>query len=213
MSVAFLTDPDEGAAASPQMAASWGAFQIRVHDVNLCAHADEGETLQYCHWYLLPLLEWLTENWDPLLHEERHPSAVRPANTAAEVGSIALDDPELRAVSFASAHHAPRIVLNQYHWSAHRPQTRRFTLAHELCHLLHDRSVGASLAVASGPWAPLAIEQRANAVAAQTTAYRLQLPVLMTASDELPDATDEYITANDVEYVQIVADARTVWCI
>ncbi|WP_419837119.1 ImmA/IrrE family metallo-endopeptidase [Candidatus Poriferisodalis sp.] len=433
--VAFLTDPDEGAAASPEMAASWGAFQIWVHDVNLCAHVDEGETLQYCHWYLLPLLEWLAENWDPLLHEERHPSAVRPANSAAEVGSIAsalslgsiglahaaaaqeacfawqqrhalrtardggifpdvhlrrfrdkaeiswkanrlagaddvsfmatngtarddlhavagalhemlesasgwlhaqvpesqrcaslvesigalrqprrsearaawlaglgdtrkefltrwrdlrdrartsgspqaaeavfggassgeivldgclapllfgsasptitqddaaslatlllesyeespddglahlvfgepidvtqppwqqgydladellddtgsdlaasskhleewladwrvqvatiaLDDPELRAVSFVSAHHAPRIVLNQNHWSAHRPQTRRFTLAHELCHLLHDRSVGASLAVASGPWAPLAIEQRANAFAA-----------------------------------------------
>lgn len=86
--VAFHHDPDEGAAASPEMAASWGAFQIWVRDVNLCAHVDEGETLQYCHWYLLPLLEWLTENWDALLHEERHPTAVRPANTAAEVGSI-----------------------------------------------------------------------------------------------------------------------------
>ena len=57
--------------------------------MNLCAHVDQGETLQSCHWYLLPLLEWFTENWDPMLHEERHPSAVRPADTAAEVGSIA----------------------------------------------------------------------------------------------------------------------------
>ncbi|WP_420610625.1 ImmA/IrrE family metallo-endopeptidase [Candidatus Poriferisodalis sp.] len=433
--MAFHHDPDEGAAASPEMAASWGAFQIWVRNVNLCAHVDEGETLQYCHWYLLPLLEWLTENWDPMLHEERHPSAVRPAATAAEVGSIAstlslgstgsesalatqeacfawqqrhalrsardggifpgvhirrlrdevevswtadhlagaedigflategatrgdltavanalyemldsasewlhaqvpesqrcqslvesvralrqpnrseeraawlaglgdlrdeivtrwrrlrnrvsdlgspqaveavfgrkssdetvlngclapllfgsasptiteddalslavllletyerspedglahlvcdepidaarppwqqgydladdlldelgndltasssilnawladwrvrvgeitLDDPELRAVSFVSAHHAPSIYVNQSHWSAPLPHARRFTLAHELCHLLHDRSVGTNLAVASGPWAPLSIEQRANAFAA-----------------------------------------------
>ena len=43
---------------------------------------------------------------------------------------------------------------------------RRFTLAHELCHLLFDREQGRALAVASGPWAPRAIEQRANAFAA-----------------------------------------------
>ena len=433
--MAFHHDPDDGAAASTEMAASWGAFQIWVHNVNLCAHVDEGETLQYCHWYLLPLLEWLTENWDPLLHEERPPSAVRPASHAAEIGSIAaalslsstgspnalaiadacfdwqqrhalrsprdggifpdvhvrrfrdkaeiswtashlagaddvsflatggvvrddlnvvagalhemlasasawlhaqvpdsqrcaslvesvralqqpqrseeraawlaglgdtreeflnrwrslrhrvsklgspqaveavfgrsssggvvldgclapllfgsasptitqddaatlaalllesyeeapddgladqafdepidvtqlpwqqgydlaeelldevgddfaasntnleawladwrvrvrtvaLDDSELRAVSFASANHAPQIVLNENHRSAHSAPARRFTLAHELCHLLYDRSVGASLAVASGPWAPIAIERRANAFAA-----------------------------------------------
>jgi Zn-dependent peptidase ImmA (M78 family) len=42
----------------------------------------------------------------------------------------------------------------------------RFTLAHELCHLLLDREWGEEVAVASGPWAPLAVEQRANAFAA-----------------------------------------------
>ena len=433
--MAFLDDPDGGEAASPEMAASWGAFQIWVGDVNLCAHVDQGETLRSCHWYLLPLLEWFVGNWDPMLHEERHPSAVRPAANAAEAGRMAsalslgssrfsdalatqeacfawqqrhalrtareggifpdvhlrrfrdeieiswksdclagaedvgfmattgaerldlatvasvlhdmldsasgrlyaqapesrrckslvesvralrqpqrseeraawlaglgddleevvkrwsglrdrvgglgspsaveaafsrtgtseivldgcmapllfgsasptiteddavslavlllesyeespddglahlvcdepidaaqppwqqgydlaeelldelgsdfaasskslhawladrrvqvgettLDDPDLRAVSFVSAHHAPRIVVNRSHWSARIPQARRFTLAHELCHLLHDRSAGTSLAVASGPWAPLSIEQRANAFAA-----------------------------------------------
>ncbi|MDE0499313.1 MAG: ImmA/IrrE family metallo-endopeptidase [Acidimicrobiaceae bacterium] len=433
--IAFHHDPDKGAAASPEIAASWGAFQIWVRDVNLCAHVDESETLQYCHWYLLPLLEWLTENWDALLHEERRPTAARPAATAAEMGSIAsalslgssesrhalatqeecfawqqrhalrtardggifpdvylrrfrnkvevswkasplagaedvgftategvvrddltavsdplyemlestsrwlaaqvpksrrctslvesvqalrqpqrteeraawlaglgnahegfptrwrdlcdrisklgpppavealfdrsrsseivldgslapllfgsaspsiteddaaslarllldsfekspddglahlvadepidvmqppwqqgydlaeelldevgrdlmtssaslsawladwrirvnevsLSDPELRAVAFVSDQHAPTIALNTSHRSAADPRARRFTLAHELCHLLHDRSYGASLAIASGPWAPLAIEQRANAFAA-----------------------------------------------
>ena len=42
----------------------------------------------------------------------------------------------------------------------------RFTLAHELCHLLFDADAGQSLALASGPWAPVDVEQRANAFAA-----------------------------------------------
>jgi Zn-dependent peptidase ImmA (M78 family) len=39
-------------------------------------------------------------------------------------------------------------------------------LAHELCHLLYDRSYGWQLAIASGPWAPRDLERRANAFAA-----------------------------------------------
>ena len=53
-------------------------------------------------------------------------------------------------------------------------------------------------------------DSMAFGVAAQTIAYRLQLPVLMTATDELPDATAEFITANDVEHVQIVGGTGTV---
>jgi hypothetical protein len=45
-------------------------------------------------------------------------------------------------------------------------EVTRFTLAHELCHLLLDREYADELAIASGPWAPLAIERRANAFAA-----------------------------------------------
>ncbi|MCY3609330.1 MAG: cell wall-binding repeat-containing protein [Acidimicrobiaceae bacterium] len=47
-------------------------------------------------------------------------------------------------------------------------------------------------------------------VAVQTVAYRLQLPVLMTAADELPDATAEFIEANDIEHVQIIGGTSTV---
>ena len=50
----------------------------------------------------------------------------------------------------------------------------------------------------------------AYGVAVQTTAYRLQLPVLMTAAGELPDATAEFITENDVEHVQIIGGTDTV---
>ena len=47
-------------------------------------------------------------------------------------------------------------------------------------------------------------------VAVQTTAYRLQLPLLMTAAGGLPDATAEFITDNDVEHVQIVGGTAAV---
>ena len=55
-----------------------------------------------------------------------------------------------------------------------------------------------------------ASDMMAFGVAVQTIAYRLQLPVLMTASDELSDATAEYITTNDVEHVQIVGGTGAV---
>lgn len=42
----------------------------------------------------------------------------------------------------------------------------RFTLAHELAHLVYDRLAGTWLAQASGPWTPPGRESRANAVAA-----------------------------------------------
>ena len=45
-------------------------------------------------------------------------------------------------------------------------EVERFTLAHELGHLLLDREHGNELAIATGPWAPVGIEQRANAFAA-----------------------------------------------
>ena len=40
---------------------------------NLCAHREDGEQVDSVHWYLLPLIEWFADNWNPLLHEERLP--------------------------------------------------------------------------------------------------------------------------------------------
>ncbi len=72
--LAFMPDPDAGTAAHPDEAAAWGAFQLWVDGQNLCAHIDQGEILQNAHWYLLPLLEWLVESWNALLHEEKLPN-------------------------------------------------------------------------------------------------------------------------------------------
>jgi Zn-dependent peptidase ImmA (M78 family) len=67
---------------------------------------------------------------------------------------------------------APLILLNEncvrHADSEGKPMRSgiRFTLAHELCHLLIDRDAGSQLALVSGPWAPKSVEQRANAFAA-----------------------------------------------
>lgn len=90
--LSFSDDPDDGQAATPEMAASWGSFEIWVDGRNLCAQTDAGETVDAVHWYLLPLLEWLADNWDPLLHEERLPIEV--------AGSTAVRS--LRATSYVA---------------------------------------------------------------------------------------------------------------
>lgn len=72
----------------------------------------------------------------------------------------------VRGVSLAGDGLAPTIVVNTnsiYNETAHGV---RFTLAHELAHLLYDRSMAVSVGIASGPWAPAGVEKRANAFAA-----------------------------------------------
>jgi hypothetical protein len=87
LKLAFETNPDPEDRATPDEAASWGSFQVWVDGQNLCAHMEQGETLESAHWYLLPMLEWLVDRWDPLLHEERVPVAdVATAAGAARDG-------------------------------------------------------------------------------------------------------------------------------
>lgn len=76
-----------------------------------------------------------------------------------------LDDQKIRACCIVGEHHRPTIIQNasSIYESAN---ARRFSLTHELCHLLFDQSSAQKLAIASGPWAPRGLEQRANAFAA-----------------------------------------------
>lgn len=69
----FEPDPDNGQGASREMAASWGFLRIWARGQNLCYRMEDGQPTMEVHWYLLPFLEWLAENWDPLLHEEKLP--------------------------------------------------------------------------------------------------------------------------------------------
>lgn len=109
-----------------------------------------------------------------VLEELELPRAAEPAVDVAAVltrlgiqtGELELTDRDLRAVAIAGPDHVPSVLLNRTHPTANGDAGRRFTLAHELCHLLHDRDRGVPLAMVSGPWAPVDLEQRANAFAA-----------------------------------------------
>lgn len=71
-----------------------------------------------------------------------------------------------RGVAIAGPDLRPTIVINRDHDRNRSESGRRFTMAHELCHLLHDRGRARRVSHASTPWAPLPVEQRANAFAA-----------------------------------------------
>jgi len=85
--IRFMPDPDNGQAADAAESASWGALQIWVNGQNLCAHIDQGEVLQNSHWYLLSIIEWFIENWNPILHEERLPN-----RNASDTAVAALEE-------------------------------------------------------------------------------------------------------------------------
>ena len=88
------------------------------------------------------------------------------ADLGVSVGEIPLHDVGISGVALLPADASPRILVNSRHTRCKYPTGRRFVLAHELCHLLHDGSAAQDLALVSGPWAPQRVEQRANAFAA-----------------------------------------------
>ena len=72
--MAFARDPDHGRGTELEIGLSWGGIQLWVEGKNLCAHQEEGEPINSVHWYLLPVIEWFVQHWNPLFHEERLPS-------------------------------------------------------------------------------------------------------------------------------------------
>lgn len=72
----------------------------------------------------------------------------------------------IRGVAVAGSGYHPAILVNlSSPYNAEEPG-RRFTLAHELFHVLYDRERAKRISHTSGPWAPPGIEKRANAFAA-----------------------------------------------
>ena len=90
------------------------------------------------------------------------------------------------------------VALNMSCKTNASPPGRKFTLAHELCHLLCDREVGVPLAVASGPWAPADIEKRANAFAA----------MFLMPADRVRELWNRYIVLNSApETVRLLSQS------
>ena len=81
--ITFLPDPDHGCAVTPEESWSWGALELWVQGQNLCEHIEDGQIMKSVNWYLLPVLEWMARNWDPLLHEQRLPIKYGDAKNTA----------------------------------------------------------------------------------------------------------------------------------
>lgn len=77
-----------------------------------------------------------------------------------------LDTNTIRGVALAGSGFAPAILINTTSSYNKNEVGRRFTLAHELCHILYDRTRARKLSHLSGPWASARTEKRANAFAA-----------------------------------------------
>jgi Zn-dependent peptidase ImmA (M78 family) len=89
-----------------------------------------------------------------------------------EVSDVSLTDPGILAVCVGSPQYAPLISINLACQDAEGPSGRRITLAHELCHLLFDRTRMKGFARFEGGAAESdrLIEMRANAFAVELLA-------------------------------------------
>ena len=119
-----------------------------------------------------------------LVREKLNKTAVDPLDEEAEIRSmgidihtISLNDTKILGACIGSPAFAPLIVLNQSCPDASGPSGRRITLAHELCHLLFDRSRMQNLARFEGAEADSdrLIEMRANAFAVELLVPRSTL--------------------------------------
>ena len=83
-----------------------------------------------------------------------------------DIQDMQLRTDSIRGVAIAGDGFAPQILVNRRHPFNANESGRRFTIAHEFCHILFDRTRARRVAHTSGPWANPGIERRANAFAA-----------------------------------------------
>lgn len=83
-----------------------------------------------------------------------------------EVRETHLATDTIRGVALAGEGLGPAILVNTASSYNAGEAGRRFTLAHELCHVVFDRGRARTVTIASGPWVAPGIEKRANAFAA-----------------------------------------------
>lgn len=88
------------------------------------------------------------------------------ARLEVAIEEVAFETDSIRGVVLAGEGFSPKIVINPTHVYNTNEDGRRFSIGHELCHVLFDRTRAQRIAHVSGSWAAPGIEQRANAFAA-----------------------------------------------
>jgi Zn-dependent peptidase ImmA (M78 family) len=102
-----------------------------------------------------------------------------------EVRVEQLSTDAIRGVALAGDDFGPTILLNTTSIYNRNEDGRRFTLAHELCHILFDRTRARRVTIASGPWVAPGIEKRANAFAAAFLMPRTLVRQLLPAAGSI----------------------------
>lgn len=97
-----------------------------------------------------------------------------------------LDTNSIRGVALAGKDFAPLILINTTSVFNRNNEGKRFTLAHELCHIIFDRTRARRIAHISGSWVAPGIEKRANAFAAYLLMPRPLLAKYLASAGE-PD--------------------------
>jgi Zn-dependent peptidase ImmA (M78 family) len=118
--IAFHSDPDRGFGSDAESSASWGTLELWVADRKITAHVSGDDTIGGVRWYLLPILQWFADNWEPLFHEERP-----PVKLAADAAATSL-----QATRFPPLHLAESIAGEwfdewQQWWQRHSLQSCR----------------------------------------------------------------------------------------
>jgi Zn-dependent peptidase ImmA (M78 family) len=138
----------------------------------------------------LDFREWLgLSETEPLLDAQDLEKVLFP-KLGLCVRDVALTDVRTEGASVYVEGHRPTIAINAAGRFSATRWGRRMTLAHELCHLLHDGGSAGGVGVVSNPWAPYLMERRANAFAAHFLAPPAALHALLGESSATWTAED-----------------------
>ncbi|MGA2127769.1 MAG: ImmA/IrrE family metallo-endopeptidase [Xanthobacteraceae bacterium] len=105
-----------------------------------------------------------------------------------EIDEKELTTDSIRGVALAGEGFRPKIIVNLTSVFNRNEDGKRFTIAHEVCHILFDRSRARRIAHTSGPWAAPGIEKRANAFAAYFLMPRQVMSKNVASTADFDDA-------------------------
>lgn len=118
------------------------------------------------------------------------------------VEEYALDTDSVRGIAIAGANFSPAILVNTTSSFNKTLQGRKFTMAHEFCHILFDRTRAKRLSHVSGAWTSARVEKRANAFAAMFLASRAAVKRSFTQASV--EAVKKQAEALDLGYSALV---------
>jgi Zn-dependent peptidase ImmA (M78 family) len=130
------------------------------------------------------LAEDVREDFD--IHSSESPINVQSLlhDLGIAVEEVTLDTDSVRGVAIAGSNFGPAILVNTTSAFNKTLQGRKFTMAHELCHILFDRTRAKKLSHVSGAWTSARVEKRANAFAAMFLASRAAVKRTFTIANE-----------------------------